>query len=347
MRLRFLTALLLAALPGSALAEAAGDPPYLDDRSSAASLVRSFYNAISRQDYARAWSYFGDAKPAADFEAFAKGYADTKTVFVETGGQSTATEEDVTRFRLPVAILAFARDDSERVFAGCYTVSRSDAAAADGAWTGLVIEQAKLAPAEQPFEAQLPADCDGHAPDAADAILERVKTVFASTRRPECYRIRPDWVSAEPDSYSIRYVPQSASEGEPEREARLFRFFCGAGAYNESHVYYLYDELDGLRPLQFATPDLDIRYVSEESDKEVEHIGIKGFKAADQIVNSFYDEATRTITSFAKWRGVGDASSSGTWLFRDGEFTLVKYDVDATYNEEIDPETILDYDTAP
>ena len=65
------------------------------------------------------------------------------------------------------------------------------------------------------------------------------------------------------------------------------------------------------------------------------------------LANSSYDEATMSITSNAKWRGVGDASSAGTWIFRDGEFTLVRYDVDASYDGEINPETVLDFQTAP
>ncbi|TIV72916.1 MAG: DUF1176 domain-containing protein, partial [Mesorhizobium sp.] len=48
-----------------------------------------------------------------------------------------------------------------------------------------------------------------------------------------------------------------------------------------------------------------------------------------------------------KWRGVGDASSSGTYLFRNGDFSLVQYDVDASYDGEINPQTIIDYNTAP
>jgi hypothetical protein len=44
---------------------------------------------------------------------------------------------------------------------------------------------------------------------------------------------------------------------------------------------------------------------------------------------------------------VGDASSTGTWLFRDGRFSLVQYEVDASYDGQINPETGLDYNTAP
>ena len=48
-----------------------------------------------------------------------------------------------------------------------------------------------------------------------------------------------------------------------------------------------------------------------------------------------------------KWRGLGDASSNGTWLFRDGTFTLVRYDVDASEDGKIDPQTVFDVDTPP
>jgi len=45
--------------------------------------------------------------------------------------------------------------------------------------------------------------------------------------------------------------------------------------------------------------------------------------------------------------GVGDASDSGTYLFRNGNFSLVQYDVDASYDGEENPQTVVDYNTAP
>ena len=72
---------------------------------------------------------------------------------------------------------------------------------------------------------------------------------------------------------------------------------------------------------------------------------IIGYTATDQLVNSDFDEQEQSITSFNKWRGVGDASSTGKWMFRDGDFTLVHYEVDASYDGEMNPQTVLDYDT--
>jgi hypothetical protein len=76
-------------------------------------------------------------------------------------------------------------------------------------------------------------------------------------------------------------------------------------------------------------------------------VQIVGYTAEDQLMNSSYDPQTRTISSTNKWRGVGDAASSGAWMFRNGAFTLVKYDVDASYDGEVDPESVVDFQTGP
>ncbi len=76
-------------------------------------------------------------------------------------------------------------------------------------------------------------------------------------------------------------------------------------------------------------------------------LGIIGFQTDERLVNSSYDDATRSITSNNKWRGVGDAGTSGTWLFRNGQFSLVQFDVDASFDGQNNPETVLDYNTPP
>jgi hypothetical protein len=64
----------LAPIGQTALAaEDASEAPYVDDRSSADAVVRSLYSAINRHEFARAWGYFGDIKPAKDFDSFVKG----------------------------------------------------------------------------------------------------------------------------------------------------------------------------------------------------------------------------------------------------------------------------------
>ena len=120
-----------------------------------------------------------------------------------------------------------------------------------------------------------------------------------------------------------------------------------AAAYNTASVYYMTDELGGLLQLQFAEPEMDIRYENNDSDGKLLGMSIVGFHTTGWATDPEYDEETRTIRTFNKWRGVGDASDSGTYLFRNGDFSLVQFDVDASYDGEENPQTVVDYNTAP
>ncbi len=328
------------------LPAAAQEAPYLDDRSDAAALIRSFYNAVNRKEYARAWDYFGDTKPAKDLAAFAAGYEKTARVDVLTGNVATEGAAGSIFHYLPVAIAAFGEDGAPRVFAGCYTVRLANPAIQDTPFRPLHIESGALQPSDASYQDALPESCPGAPPpQSTDAVLAQASAAFRAAH-PDC-EPRPAGGDGNVEEYRIPFHYSSDAEGQPEREARLIRFFCGAGAYNETHVYYQYDETGGLRDLQFATPELDIRYENDDTEGKVESIGIIGYRSEATLVNSSYDEGSQSISSHAKWRGVGDASSSGTWIFRDGQFTLVKYDVDASYDGQINPETVLDFHTAP
>ena len=143
--------------------------------------------------------------------------------------------------------------------------------------------------------------------------------------------------------WTIAYKPSWDAEAA-EEEVTLIRLFCGAGAYNIQHAYYIYRDYEGLTPLAFATPSIDTRYTDDDGlDGELESVTMTGMSASLILVNSEYDPETQTITSASKWRGIGDASSSGSWTFKEGEFVLMRYEVDASYDGEINPETIIDY----
>lgn len=334
-------------LAGGASAFAQGEPAYMDDRSNPASLLKSYYNAINRREFARAWSYFGDTKPSSSLDAFAKGFDDTESVDVLVGEPGAEGAAGSTFFSVPVAITARSKGGGESVFAGCYTLRLANPQIQGDAFEPLHIEKGTLRASDKPMEESLPDNCGGGPTPKADAILDQARKMFATDYAGQCTGIRPDGSTDAPEDYTIAWRYHTAAEDEPDQKARLLRFFCGTGAYNESHVYYLWKEVEGLRQVQFATPELDIRYENDDHEGKVESMTIIGYTAQDQLVNSGYDDETRTITSLSKWRGVGDASSSGMWIFRDGAFTLVKYEVDPTYDGEINPETVLDFDTGP
>jgi hypothetical protein len=148
-----LLAFLAAALP--ALAQ---EPPaYVDDRSDPASLMRSYYNAVNRQEYARAWSYF--AQPPADYAAFAAGYAETAQVELALGTPVSEGAAGSVYTALPMAIRATDSTGSVRVFAGCATLRQVQGAVQDPPFRPIQIEAAHLAPTEAAFENAVPESC--------------------------------------------------------------------------------------------------------------------------------------------------------------------------------------------
>lgn len=346
MKSAFAAAVLIAT---ATTAATAAEAPYLDDRSGPEAVVRSLYNAIDRHEYARAWSYFGETKPAKDFDSFVKGYADTEDVEVEIGAISEEGAAGSIYYGVPVAVRATGKKGGETVFAGCYTLRQVNVEVQEPPFSPIHIEKGELRPSTVDFPQAVPESCgDGPPPPKKDAVLEQAKKAFLAAYAGQCDEQTPDGKPIdEPAAYSIHYKEKSAGDDEPEREVRLFRFFCHMAAYNEIAVYYLADDAAGVRQLQFAVPELDIRYENDNHEGKVESITVTGFQTEDTALNSSYDEATRTISTHALWRGVGDASSAGTYLFRYGRFALVQYDVDASYDGEVNPETAVDYNTPP
>jgi len=154
--LRALPALLAAA---PALAQEQEPPPYLDDRSDPAAIVRSYYNAVNRQEHARAWSYYGEPKPG-DYPSFAAGYALTTAVSLALGEVTTEGAAGSIYGSVPLAIEATTADGETRVYAGCVTTRQLQPAVQEPPFRPLEIVGARLEPAEGPLDAAVPADCD-------------------------------------------------------------------------------------------------------------------------------------------------------------------------------------------
>lgn len=319
----------------------AQEEPYLDDRSTPQALVRSLYNAINRKEYARAYAYFANP-PAPTLNDYAKGYDETEAVTLVVGTPAQEGAAGSTFYTLPIAISAAGAN--EQVFAGCYTMRLTNPQIQGDPYKPLAIEKGSLSPVSGPIETALPASCPDSPPlPAQNAVLERAKAKFMGSRLDSCQIEEGN----EPQAWDISYRYTSDTESEPARKATLIRFYCSRGAYNEVHVYYLADDIGEMRELHFAVPELDIRYENNDSDAKVESVNVIGFNTEDGLVNSEFDPATNTIGSWSKWRGIGDASSIGTWIFRNGDFALVKFEVDASYDGEIEHQTVVDYDTPP
>ena len=148
---------LLAALIATP-AFAQDQPDYLDDRSTAEAVVRSYYNAIDRKEYARAYSYFGGAA-APEFESWAAGYQDTASVAVSFGEMAQEGAAGSSYFTLPVVLDVSRTDGTSAKFAGCYTLRLVQPAnQVEPPFEGIHIEDAKLHVAKGAGFA--PAKCD-------------------------------------------------------------------------------------------------------------------------------------------------------------------------------------------
>ncbi|RDE08928.1 hypothetical protein [Pelagibacterium lacus] len=147
--------------------ETVPDNPYYDDRSTAAAVIESLYNAINRMEYLRAFSYFATAGDMAEpeaaqaaFEAFAEGYTDTESVQLLVGAETTEGAAGTVYYTIPVALEATMTDGSIESYAGCYTLSLAQPSVqATPPFRPLAITDAALAPAQGSIDTILPGAC--------------------------------------------------------------------------------------------------------------------------------------------------------------------------------------------
>ena len=144
-----------------------------------------------------------------------------------------------------------------------------------------------------------------------------------------------------PESWELNWETDYSDEPET---AKLYKFFCGAGAYNVNHMYYLETEFEGANPVAFAAPHFDVVYENDDYEGAVLDIPVTGYETQLVLTNTEFDPEVRSITSHALWRGIGDAFSAGTWQFEQGQFVLKHFEVDAQYDGEARPKTLARFD---
>jgi heat shock protein HslJ len=107
--------------------EQASDPDNgtQDDRSDPVATLSSYYDALNSKDFRRAYRYW--ESPAQSYEQFKRGFADTNRVRllieppprVEGAAGSSFAE-------ISTIVVATTRGGNERIFAGCYTLRKSN-----------------------------------------------------------------------------------------------------------------------------------------------------------------------------------------------------------------------------
>jgi len=96
-----------------------------DDRSDPVATLTEYYSAINARDYRRAFRLWDS--PPSSYEQFARGFADTDQVrlLVEPSTRVEGAAGSVYA-EITAIVVSTLRNGSERVFAGCYTMRRSN-----------------------------------------------------------------------------------------------------------------------------------------------------------------------------------------------------------------------------
>ncbi len=200
----------------------------------------------------------------------------------------------------------------------------------------LLLSTALLTPLTSPLVAQ------------SAPIDARVHERFLATYTGVCDELLtgPDLTAMKPAIYQLFYRNAYDEKSQPANEYRLYEYPCYAGAYNFSSLYFSANEYNEVAQLYFAFPDFDVTYKDDE-ESVVDQITLNGFSTWESLTNPGYDEKTMTLYSNSRWRGLGDASSSGRWEFRKGSWVLTTYDIDPTYDGEISMIRIFGEGTPP
>lgn len=135
-------------------------PDYLDDRSTPQKLLESYYNAINRKEYARAYSYYAEGQLGDDFEKYAKGYAGTESVSIKLGNSEPDPGAGQIYWSVPIAIESKLAEGKAQVYTGCYTISISNPAMqAVPPFKPMAIMAGTLSKSPLPLEKSVPEEC--------------------------------------------------------------------------------------------------------------------------------------------------------------------------------------------
>jgi hypothetical protein len=106
-----------------------GDQPFYENRDTGIKTLKSYYNAVNRKEYDRAYSYFEgapnpDPSVAPPYQQFVSGYADTASVALAVGTETVDAGAGNLYSNVPVVLIAKHTDGSTVTFSGCYILHR-------------------------------------------------------------------------------------------------------------------------------------------------------------------------------------------------------------------------------
>jgi len=95
---------------------------YLDDRSTPAALMLSYFNAINKRSYLQAYSYYTHYAALGTLDEFSNGYSETKSVSVVFGNISSEGAAGSIYYTVPMVLNATTTANIQQKFAACYVL---------------------------------------------------------------------------------------------------------------------------------------------------------------------------------------------------------------------------------
>ncbi|MHC1549289.1 hypothetical protein [Phyllobacterium sp. K27] len=135
-------------------------PEYLDDRSTPETLIKSYYNAINREEYARAYSYYTPDGPPQPFPQFQAGYENTASATVQFGKAEGEGAAGSAYWSQPVAVKSEEKDGSVNVYYGCYRLKLANPAIQGVPFVPLSLIGGTLQKSEKSMEESVPEGCE-------------------------------------------------------------------------------------------------------------------------------------------------------------------------------------------
>jgi len=108
--------------PASAGLPDIGATTYLDDRSTPVAVMLSYFNAINRHEYLRAYSYYADYTGLGSLDEFSNGYSDTQSVAVVFGAIASEGAAGSIYHTVPMVLNVTTNTSAQQKFAACYIV---------------------------------------------------------------------------------------------------------------------------------------------------------------------------------------------------------------------------------
>lgn len=137
-----------------------GSEAYLDDRSDPSTLIASYYNALNRSEYARAWSYWHEHADAGRYAAFFEEVVGRRWIDFAVGDAVAEGAAGSTYYTVPLAITRVDAQGNGTTLMGCVVLRLVQPSIQEPPFAPLHIENMELVTTDLQPPAALKRACE-------------------------------------------------------------------------------------------------------------------------------------------------------------------------------------------